>query len=99
MRVMGDPELVWRCPWGNSRRLWGHASSSLDRASPPTWRKMSLEHPSQKPLPQYPESWVGTRGQDPGGLHLELLRFTTPDCRSLSLSRVSKSFEDKDHGF
>lgn len=58
-----------------------------------------LKHSSQRPLPQYPEVWVGTRGQDPEGLDLELLRFTTPDCWAPSLSRINKSFEDKNQVF
>ena len=74
---------------------WGLTSSSQGCAFSPTWRKVLPDHPSQRPLPQYTEDWVGSRGQDSEGLYLELLKFTTPDCWALSLSRISKSFEDK----
>ena len=56
---------------------------------------MLLDHPGQRPLPQYTEDWIGSRGQDSEGLDWELLKFTTPDCWALYLSRISKSFEDK----
>ncbi|KAI4588901.1 hypothetical protein MJG53_003309 [Ovis ammon polii x Ovis aries] len=86
-----------RLPSSEAAQLRGPGSSnpspafsdSLGWAFPPTWRKMLLDHPSQRPLPQYTEDWLGSRGQDSEGLDWELLKFTTPDCWAVFLSRIT----------